>query len=283
MKFTNRDALLYIPDGTGEAEALERTSILCITAHQDDVELMAMGDILECYGSEEQHFGAVVVTDGAGSPRSGFYGSYTDQEMQKTRQREQCNAATIGGYSFAALLQYPSAAVKDAASALPAEDIAQALRAAQPQTVITHNPADKHDTHVAVLSQVVRAIRMLEPELRPRTLLGGECWRGLDWVPDERKILSKITSHENIASALVALYDSQITSKRYDLAVMGRWRANATFLASHFADTFDLASYYIDMSALITDDALTLAAYMDGLFASFQSEVRARLDGFTIG
>lgn len=284
MQLNNRDALLYIPEGAGESDALPRTNILCITAHQDDVEIMAMSSILDCFGKPDKQFGAVVVTNGAGSPRSGSYSNFTDEQMQKVRQREQCNAALLGGYSFAALLMYPSSAVKDPASTAPAEELAALLRAARPEIVITHNPADKHDTHVAVLSQTVRAIRMLEPELRPKHLLAGECWRGLDWVPDAHKTVAAIRGHDNLASALVGLFDSQVSGgKRYDLAVMGRWRANATFLASHNVDTVDLAGYYIDMSALVRDDTLTLSAYMDGLFDSFRDEVGERLSKYTLG
>ena len=32
---------IYIPDGTEEEQALERTTHLCIAAHQDDIEFMA--------------------------------------------------------------------------------------------------------------------------------------------------------------------------------------------------------------------------------------------------
>ena len=61
--------------------ALARTTHLCIAAHKDDIEIMAYHGIAQCFGSREQWFTGVVVTNGAGSPRTGIYGAYTDEEM----------------------------------------------------------------------------------------------------------------------------------------------------------------------------------------------------------
>ena len=58
---------------------------MCISAHQDDIEIMAYHGIAECFGRSDRWFTGVVVTNGAGSPRSGIYGEYTDAEMQKVR------------------------------------------------------------------------------------------------------------------------------------------------------------------------------------------------------
>lgn len=57
---------------------LSHTTHLAIAAHQDDIEIMAGGPILDCYGKYEKWFTGVVVTDGAGSPRSGVYANYTN-------------------------------------------------------------------------------------------------------------------------------------------------------------------------------------------------------------
>ena len=40
----------YIPDGMEEKQALERTTHLCIAAHEDDIEFMAYAPIAECFG-----------------------------------------------------------------------------------------------------------------------------------------------------------------------------------------------------------------------------------------
>ena len=72
--------ITYIPDGTQEQAAISRTTHLAISAHQDDIEFMAYAPIAECFGNKDKWFGAIVVTDGAGSPRSGPYVGYTDAE-----------------------------------------------------------------------------------------------------------------------------------------------------------------------------------------------------------
>ena len=77
--------ITYIPDGAQEQAAISRTTHLAISAHQDDIEFMAYAPIAECFGNQDKWFGAIVVTDGAGSPRSGLYADYTDEQMKKVR------------------------------------------------------------------------------------------------------------------------------------------------------------------------------------------------------
>src|SRR5215468_6110003 len=99
MQFHKPTADFFVPDGSSPEVALSRTTHLCISAHQDDIEIMAYHGIAECFGQKEHWFTGVVVTNGAGSPRSGIYGSYSDQEMQKVRLVEQRKAAFVGEYA----------------------------------------------------------------------------------------------------------------------------------------------------------------------------------------
>ncbi len=103
--------------------------------------------------------------------------------------------------------------------------------------VYTHNLADRHGTHVALALATIEACRALPEAERPTRLLGGEVWRDLDWLADEDKVAEDAAGHENLAAALVAFFDSQIAGgKRYDLAVIGRRRAHATYHDSHHVD-----------------------------------------------
>jgi hypothetical protein len=70
MKFSIPTAECLIPDGATEEAALKRTTHLGIGAHQDDLEIMAMRGILECYDADQDWFTGVTVTDGAGSAAS---------------------------------------------------------------------------------------------------------------------------------------------------------------------------------------------------------------------
>src|ERR1051325_4594968 len=150
MKFSESTAEIWVPDGTSEAEALKRVTHMSVAAHQDDVEIMALEGILAGFGSRENGFMAVIVTNGAGSPRDGLYASYTDQQMQEVRRLEQKKAAYVGEYSAVAFLNHPSSAIKDAKAVGPKEDLKSLISAAQPDVIYTHNLADKHDTHISV-------------------------------------------------------------------------------------------------------------------------------------
>src|SRR5215468_4922878 len=115
MRLHNSAVDIFVPDGAELPHALARTTHLAISAHQDDLEIMAYHGIAECFGSREQWFTGVVVTNGAGSPRTGIYGGYTDEEMQKVRLIEQRKAAYVGDYSCQVQLGFTSSEVKNAA------------------------------------------------------------------------------------------------------------------------------------------------------------------------
>src|SRR5207247_1923537 len=100
-----------------EDAALKRTTHMGIAAHQDDVEIMCLEGILAGFGNSEKWFTAVIVTNGAGSPRDGIYAKYSDDQMQVVRQQEQKKAAYVGEYSAAVLLNHPSSAVKSSNNA----------------------------------------------------------------------------------------------------------------------------------------------------------------------
>src|SRR5579871_5721435 len=141
MRFHHSSADLFVPDGAEPAAALARTTHLCISAHQDDIEIMAYHGVAECFGHKEQWFTGVVVTNGAGSPRSGIYGSFTDQEMQKVRLVEQRKAAYVGEYACQLQLGFSSSEVKDANNPAVVADLVGILRATRPDVVYLHNLA----------------------------------------------------------------------------------------------------------------------------------------------
>lgn len=284
MKFANRKAGIFIPvtasGAPGWAEALARTTDMCIGAHQDDIEIMAYGPIAACYGKAERAFTGVTVTDGGGSPRAGLYAGYTDEAMKAIRTVEQNNAAQIGCYSAQVNLAWPSGGVKDPANRVLIDELKAIIAAASPEVIYTHNPADKHDTHVAVAMHVIRAVRELPAEKRPR-LIGMEVWRTLDWLCDEDKVVLDTALFPNLAAALLGVYDSQISGgKRYDLATIGRRLSNATFFASHAVDDCESAAFGIDMTALVRDETADCAAFIESYIEKFRAEVEARVRKF---
>jgi LmbE family N-acetylglucosaminyl deacetylase len=276
--FINQEAQVFVPDGIVVPEALSRTTMMGISAHQDDLEFMAYDGILKCFGRNDRWFTGVVVTNGAGSPRNGPYENYSDAEMQKIRQTEQKKAAYVGEYAAQILLNYSSATVKDPNNQTVVTELRQLLWATKPQIVYTHNLADKHETHVATVLKVIQAIRELPEPDRPEKLYGCEVWRDLDWLPDAAKVVFDLSARENLAMALMGVFDSQIAGgKRYDLAIAGRRRANATFSATHAVDTATGLGYAMDLTPLVKDVNLDLQEYVLEYIDSFKREVAAKI------
>ncbi len=278
MKLHIDTAEIWVPDGSPADAAMAKTTHLGISAHQDDIEIMAFHGALQCFGKEDKNFMGVVVTNGAGSPRDDLYADFSDDDMQKVRRLEQKKAAFVGEYCAQGLLDFPSSAVKDGKSQDVIDDIKAILLAAKPEVVYTHNLADKHDTHVAVALRVIAAIQQLPEADRPKKVLGCEVWRNLDWVCDEDKVVLDCGAHENIAAALLGVHDSQICGgKRYDLAAMGRRKGNATFFASHGVDASDALNFSVDLTPLSKDASINPFEYMKAYMDRFAEEVKARI------
>ena len=282
MKLSEGKAEIWVPEGVSETTALKRVTHMGIAAHQDDIEIMALEGILAGFGNPDKWFMAVIVTNGAGSPRDGLYAQYTDEQMQVVRRIEQKKAAFVGDYSAVALLDHPSSAVKSSRSSGPKNDLRSLIAAAQPEIIYTHNLADKHDTHIGVALRTIDAIRELPPDQRPKKLYGCEVWRDLDWVVDSDKVVFQLDEHENIASALVGVFDSQIAGgKRYDWATIARRRAHATYHQSHSVDAAQMINFGIDLTPLIQDETLDPAEYVGGFIRRFAEDVNCRIKKFT--
>ena len=280
MRFHNPGADWFVPDGAGDDEALARTTHLCISAHQDDIEIMAYHGVAACFGLQDKWFTGVVVTNGAGSPRSGIYAACTDEEMQRIRLVEQRKAAMVGDYACQIQLGYTSAQAKERNQAGILEDLTQILRTARPEFVYLHNLADKHDTHVAVALHAIRALRAIRGEHMPRRVYGCEVWRDLDWLADEDKQALPVSARSNIAAALVGVFDSQVSGgKRYDLATAGRRLAHATYHASHGTDQESALSFAMDLTPLVENPNLPVADYVLGFVDKFRADVEKRLRG----
>ncbi|HET7009361.1 MAG TPA: PIG-L family deacetylase [Anaerolineales bacterium] len=270
----SQQAEFFVPDGRPIEAALARTTHLAVGAHQDDLEIMAIDGILQCFQRNDRWFTGIVVTDGAGSPRAGVYANYSDDDMRRVRVQEQKKAAQLGEYGALALLGYSSAVVKAEGESGPTQDLRTLLEVARPETVYLHNLADKHPTHVAVALRAIAALRALPREARPQRVYGCEVWRSLDWMLDGDKIVFDTSPWENLQLALLGVFDSQISGgKRYDLAAMARRRANATYFESHGVDTASAMAYGMDLTPLIEDPARDIRGYVLDFIQRFADDV----------
>ena len=279
MEFTNPGAQIYVPDDTPPDKAITRTTHLAVGAHQDDIPIMAHDGILSCFGHKDKWLLGITVTDGAGSSRTDIYADYSDAQMREVRITEEKKAAFIGEYGAAVLLDYPSSAAKDPTNDDIVNELAALINQARPEVVYTHNLADKHDTHVAVALRTLAAIRRLPDNTRPAAVYGCEVWRDLDWMVDPDKIAFDVTDRGNLSAALMGVYDSQITGgKRYDLATIGRRLAHATFSESHAVDKAEALIYAMDLTPLITADAVDADTHVALHIERMQQEISDRLD-----
>jgi LmbE family N-acetylglucosaminyl deacetylase len=274
----NPRARLVIPDGLTGPEAIRRTTHLGIGAHQDDLEFMAFHGILACYDRPDRWFGGVTITDGRGSSRDGKFKDWTDDQIAAERIREQDAAAVIGQYSFMAQLGYPSASVRDARETSVRSDLLRILEATRPEVVYLHNLADKHDTHVGCALRCIEALRLLPKADRPKQVYGCEVWRDLDWLVDAEKTPMPVSLRPELAKALNEVFATQIAGgKRYDLAVIGRRTANATFSQAHATDRETAMQWAMDLTPLILDDALDPLAYVVGFIDRLKNDVTERI------
>jgi LmbE family N-acetylglucosaminyl deacetylase len=287
MQLHNESSETYVPSGEPVAQAIARTTHMAVAAHQDDIEIMAYHGVLECFGKSDNNLMGVTVTNGGGSARDGIYADYTDEDMMKIRRMEQKKAAFVGEYCAHAFLDYKSSEVKDAANPNVVDDLKTLISAAKPKVIYTHNLADKHDTHVSVALRTIAALRELSSlgqdfKSCPSEVYGCEVWRDLDWLLDSEKVVLDVAGHENLAASLLGVFDSQVAGgKRYDLASMGRRRANATYFESHGVDVSTGLTFAMDLTPLIQDPSLDPASYVASFISRFADEVRQRLAKFS--
>ncbi len=278
MELHNPTAEIFVPDGKPVATALKRITHLGIGAHQDDLEFMAFHGILECFASRSKWFGGVTCTNGSGSARAGRYKKFSDGQMMAVRRQEQNRAAKLGKFGIMLQLDYPSSAVKSATDPALKEDLKKILTATRPEIVYTHNLADKHDTHIGVAIAAIQAMRELPRHHRPKRVIGCEVWRDLDWLADADKVVMDVSGHDKLAATLNGVFESQIAGgKRYDLAILGRRSANATFFDAHTTDAATQLIFGMDLTPLVADESLDMVDYVTGFIEGFRDDVKSKL------
>ena len=276
----NSRSEIYIPGDLDPGAALSRTTHLGIGAHQDDLEIMAIDGVLTCFQDPDQWFSGAVISSGSGSPRSGPYHHFSDEEMIQVRDLEQKRAAFLGDYSAQVFLKYSSSEIKDRENPAVKEEIKGLVKATGPDIIYTHNLADKHPTHVAVAVKTIQAIRELPEEKKPQKLFGCEVWRGLDWILDSEKVIFDCSEQQNIQAALLGVFDSQISGgKRYDLATLGRRAANATYISSHETDDARGMAFAMDLTPLILDLGIDILSFVQSSIKRFSEDVSQLIGG----
>jgi LmbE family N-acetylglucosaminyl deacetylase len=277
MRFSRPNADVFVPSGETVQSALARSSLLGVGAHQDDLECMAFYPILAGCEIPGEAFCGVILSDGAAS--AGGPGQTGAADLPRLRREEQRKAARLGRYAALIQMDHSSSAVKDPAAMAVVDDLEALFRTVQPREVYTHNPADKHDTHVAVCLKVLAALRRLPMQLRPKRLVGCEVWRDLDWLGDTDKVRMDVGGREALAASLLQVFESQNRDgKRFDLASLGRRRAHATFFQSHAGTASDGLIFGMDLTPLLLDDGLSPRDLCLRHLEAFKADVLERLN-----
>ena len=276
--FQHKNSVLFIPDGLEPEVAWGRVTHLGIGAHPDDLEFMAWNAILKGVYNDKYYFGGVTLTDGGGSSRMGLYAHIDDAQMKALRLKEQKKAAVVGEYSALAALGYTSAQVRRDMRPEVKEDLKRIIKASRLEVIFTHNLADRHRTHLAAVLLTIEALRELGKEYYPKKFYGGEVWRSLDWLPNERRCLFDVSQRPNLSCSFMGLYDSQISGgKSYHQASFGRRAANATYADAYAPDKAKLLELAMDLKPLLDNPQLAPADYLSKLIDEFKKEALASL------
>lgn len=260
------------------AEALANTTHLGIGAHPDDLEVMAAHGILQCQLQEDLQFFGITCTDGAGSAKAGDFQSLTSKDLVQLRQQEQLASAQLGEFCGIQMLGWSSQQVKTQWNESLIEQLSKTIKASQPKVIYTHNPMDKHQTHVAIFAHVIEALRRLK--YQPQKLYGCEVWRGLDWLSDKDKEVLAITDPQKV-SDLIACHRSQTESgKDYSRATLGRMAANATFFDAGAIDQNQYQLFALDLLPLLQNPKLSFTEFADQKIKLFAQEIKTNLEIF---
>jgi len=274
MDFGYSKTRCFVPDGAETARALKRCSHMGIGAHQDDLEIMAFHGVLECFDNPDNWFCGVTCTEGTGGPRKPELSRLSPEDVGALRNEEQDKAAKLGRYGAMIQFNYSSKDSRNADKSALVASLSSLLAAVRPRVVYTHNPADKHETHVGVTIATLQAIRGMPLEARPEKLYGCEVWRDLDWLDDDKKVCLDVSGNEELATDLINCHVSQVTSaKRYDLATVGRRRANATYSSSHSNTPETYVTHAMDLTPLVVDDTRRLGDFVAEKLRAFEKSV----------
>lgn len=274
ITFHNNGSKVFVNKNADFDSATQSTTHLCVAAHEDDVEIMAYGGVLNCYQNPDFRFCGVCVTNGEGSPRCGKYADYSNAQMRAARAKEQLKASQIGDYSVQFLLDYSSAEVCRS-NPFVIEDLCKIILATKPQIIYTHNIADRHPTHVAVALKTIAAIKAAN--FHPQKLYGCEVWRNLDWLCD-CKVQQSTAGNDKLEKQLIEVFKTQIAGgKSYGKASIARRRVNATFAESHGVDRYTACENYIDLTSIVNED-VSVKDFISARLSNFTDSVLSQID-----
>ena len=241
---------LFRPDGQTEVSHVD---VLVIGAHSDDVEIIAPTKTIESFTGKTR-LGAVVVNDGVGKPRAAPYEDLSDEAMTRLRFDEQVAAAKRGRYEFALGLAHPSSSMRTVRNEEVVDEIVELILRTKPKCIITHNPFDRHPSHIAVLQHVLWALEKIELQDKPDELYGGEVWGCIDQIPERFLVRWDCSDLLELQEELLGYFTSQNAVKAYNVAVIARRKALARLNDPHLTLSSKAIHLGVNLKVLMTGE-----------------------------
>ena len=242
-----------------------------------------MDGILACFRPARQvvHWASWPPTAPA-ARATAYTRTITDEEMRAVRRTEQKKAAFVGEYAAAGVfLDYPSLRSRTPPSR-PGGGHKAADRRGRPEIVYTHNLA----TSTTRTSRWRCGRSPPSAGCRRKTAAASFTAARCGAVSTGWRTTTRWCSHSTSARTspwrCVGVFDSQIAGgKRYDMATMGRRRANATYYESHAVDAGQSMNFAMDLTPLIQDDKLDANKYVQRYIEHLAQDVSQRIRRFS--
>ena len=251
---------------------------VCICAHPDDCELMAIDGIQRGYRASKYTFACVVTTDGADAERCGRYTKMNDQKMINLLMNEEKKAANIGRYKNVYFMNYSSEEVRDQENEDIINEYVEIIKELKPRVVYTHSLLDRHPTHVAVAVKVINALRTMKKGDQPKVLYGCESERNLEWVAPEKIVTFNVSKNLRLQRQLISVHKSQNLARDYVNAAIGRRYVNAVFNKVETKKNAKLTAKAINMTTLLRRKEYPIKRFAMSFIDDLYGEINDMMD-----
>ena len=251
---------------------------VCICAHPDDCELMAIDGIQRGYRATKYTFACVVTTDGMDSERCGRYLKMTDKRMVNILMNEEKKAASIGRYNSVYFMNYSSEEARSQENEDIINEYVEIIKELKPRVVYTHSLLDRHPTHVAVAIKVINALRTMKKGDQPKVLYGCESERNLEWVDESKIVTFNVSKNMRLQRQLISVHKSQNLARDYVNAAMGRRFVNAVFNKVETKKNAKLTAKAINMTTLLRRREYPIKRYVMSFVDDLYGELNDMMD-----
>lgn len=232
-------------------------NIIIVAPHPDD-DVIGVGGTMRLLADKGCNVFSIYITDGS-SP------VFKNNNIQHIRRQEALAALRIVKARGGIFLNHKSRGLTDAGAKKIIDELRDILQFFIPEQIYLPSPFENHTTHNRVTSLAIRAIRRTQnyhPEL-----WGYHVWGGMYGLAGSKTIdISRTVFSKRKA---IRMHKSQIESKAYDTAMIGRNHYEGVFLETHRQDRFEYAETFLNMQDLIIHPRLSLKSFTKSTLKKF--------------